>query len=71
MPREEFEPAISMFKRSLTVLALDRSAIETGFNADVINYIPFFGGDTMWVFRLHEMKTNFVHEEYEMHIQYW
>jgi hypothetical protein len=30
IPRAEIEPAISMFKRSWTVHALDRSAIETG-----------------------------------------
>jgi hypothetical protein len=30
MPRAEFEPAISTFERPKTVLASDRSAIETG-----------------------------------------
>jgi hypothetical protein len=30
MPRAGFEPAISMFERPKTVLALDRAAIETG-----------------------------------------
>jgi hypothetical protein len=32
MPRPGFEPAISMFERPKTVLALDRAAIETGYN---------------------------------------
>jgi hypothetical protein len=31
MPRAEFETAIPMFERPKTVLALDRSAIETGY----------------------------------------
>jgi hypothetical protein len=30
MPLAEFEPAIPVFERSKTVLALDRVAIETG-----------------------------------------
>jgi hypothetical protein len=31
MPRAGFEPVIPMFERPKTVLALDRSAIETGY----------------------------------------
>jgi hypothetical protein len=32
MPLAEFEPAIPMFERPKTVLALDHAAIETGAN---------------------------------------
>jgi hypothetical protein len=31
MPRAGFEPAISTFERPKTVLASDRSAVETGY----------------------------------------
>jgi hypothetical protein len=44
MPRGGFEPAIPMFERPKTVLALDRSAIETGFtlNLPVRKYLKSF-----------------------------
>jgi hypothetical protein len=34
MPQAEFEPAIPMFERPKTVLALDRAATETGRNPE-------------------------------------
>jgi hypothetical protein len=39
MPRARFEPAISMFERPKTVLALHRAAIETGYK--VPHYVIF------------------------------
>jgi hypothetical protein len=36
MPRAGFEPEIPMFERPKTVLALDRSAIETGSNISTV-----------------------------------
>jgi hypothetical protein len=39
MPRVGLEPAIPMFERPKTVLALDRSAIETGLKRSYVEII--------------------------------
>jgi hypothetical protein len=39
MPRAEFEPTISTFERPKTVLASDRSAIETGHFCGLLSII--------------------------------
>jgi hypothetical protein len=42
MPRAGFETAIPMFEQPKTVLALDRSAIETGYNKGKGTVVPVF-----------------------------
>jgi hypothetical protein len=65
MPRAGFEPAIPMFERPKTELALDRAAIETGglFKLRNVNYLNVMKMVMLSFLFLAELVSQSVHFE--------